>query len=488
MSVLLSRLLADDAVLPQGSEDAAISGLTADSRQVKPGFLFAALPGTKVDGAQFIPQAVAAGAAAVVIGDQITAPPAKSILIKSGNPHQLFARIAARFAGAQPDIVVAVTGTNGKTSVAAFVREIWQSMGFRAASIGTVGIVGPQGEEYLAHTTPDPVKLHHSLAALAQDHVTHLSMEASSHGLAQFRLDGVRLAAGGFTNLTRDHLDYHATVEEYFDAKMRLFSELLPQGAPAIVNADVEIARDVEARAKAHGLTLFTVGEKGRDVKLVSCVRDGFGQRLVLATASGQHEIYLPLVGDFQVSNALVAAGLVIATGGEEALVLHALESLKGAKGRLELVAHSAKGAPIFVDYAHTPDALEKAILALRPYVKRKLAVVFGAGGDRDKGKRPQMGAIAARHADIPYVTDDNPRSEDPAVIRAAIMAACPGGIDIGDRALAIRTAVDALEEGDILLVAGKGHEPGQTVGGKVLPFSDHDAVKAAVAGRDYHG
>lgn len=488
MSVPLSRLLADDAALPQGAKDAAISGLTADSRQVKPGFLFAALPGTKVDGAQFIPQAVAAGAAAVVAGQSVTAPAANSILIKSANPHQLFARIASRFAGSQPDIVVAVTGTNGKTSVAAFVRQIWQSMGFRAASIGTVGIVGPAGEEYLAHTTPDPVKLHHALAGLAQDHVTHLAMEASSHGLAQFRLDGVRLAAGGFTNLTRDHLDYHATFEEYFAAKMRLFSELLPEGAPAVVNADVEIAGDVLARAKAHGLILFTVGEKGRDLKLVSCVPDGFGQRLVLATASGQHEIYLPLVGDFQVSNALVAAGLVMATGGEEALVLHALESLKGAKGRLDLVAHSAKGAPIFVDYAHTPDALEKAILALRPYVKGKLAVVFGAGGDRDKGKRPQMGAIAAKFADIAYVTDDNPRSEDPAVIRAQVMAACPGGVEIGERALAIRTAVDALEEGDILLVAGKGHELGQTIGGKVLPFSDHDAVKAAAAGQDYHG
>src|SRR5437868_785730 len=317
MSVLLSRLLADDAVLPQGANDAAISGVTADSRQVRPGFLFAALPGSKVDGAQFIPQAVEAGAAAVITGKSAAAPQARSILIKSENPHQLFARIASRFAGSQPDTIVAVTGTNGKTSVAAFVRQIWQSMGFRAASIGTVGIVGPAGEEYLAHTTPDPVKLHHALASLEQDHVTHLAMEASSHGLA-----------------------------------------------------------------------IFSVGEKESNLKLVSCMRDGFGQRLVLATASGQHESYLPLVGDFQVSNALVAAGLVIATGGEEALVLHALESLKGAKGRLDLVAHSTKGAPIFVDFAHTPDALEKAILALRPYVKRKLAVVFGAGGDRDKGKR----------------------------------------------------------------------------------------------------
>jgi UDP-N-acetylmuramoyl-L-alanyl-D-glutamate--2,6-diaminopimelate ligase len=488
MSVLLSRLLADDAVLPRGAKDAAISGLTADSRQVKPGYLFAALPGSKVDGAQFIPQAVKAGASAVIAGASVATPPADSILIKSANPHQLFARIASRFAGGQPDIVVAVTGTNGKTSVAAFVRQIWQSMGFRAASIGTVGIVGPGGEEYLAHTTPDPVKLHHTLAGLAQDHVTHLAMEASSHGLAQFRLDGVRLAAAGFTNLTRDHLDYHATFEDYFAAKMRLFSELLPPGSTAVINADTDIAGDVVARARAHGLTIFTVGEKGVDLKLVSAFRDGFGQRLVLATLRGQHELYLPLVGDFQVSNALVAAGLVIATGGEEALVLHALESLKGAKGRLDLVASSAKGAPIFVDYAHTPDALEKAILALRPYVTRKLAVVFGCGGDRDKGKRPLMGSTVATLADIPYVTDDNPRTEDPAVIRAAVMAACPGGIEIGDRALAIRTAVNALEAGDILLVAGKGHEPGQTVGTKVLPFSDHDAVKAAVAGRDYHG
>lgn len=487
MSVPLSRLLAGDAALPRGAEDRAISGLTADSRQVKPGFLFAALPGTKVDGAAFIPQAVAAGAAAVIAGTAALEPKS-SILIKTANPHQLFARIAARFAGNQPDNVVAVTGTNGKTSVAAFVRQIWQSMGFRAASIGTVGIVGPSGEEYLAHTTPDPVKLHHTLAGLALDHVTHLAMEASSHGLAQFRLDGVRLAAAGFTNLTRDHLDYHASFEDYFAAKMRLFSELLPEGATAVINADSDIAKDVVARGKARGLRIFTVGEKGADLKLVSSVRDGFGQRLVLATESGQHEIYLPLAGDFQVSNALVALGLVIATGGEEALAIHALESLKGAKGRLDLVAHSVKGAPIFVDYAHTPDALEKAILALKPYVKGKLAVVFGAGGDRDKGKRPLMGAIVARLADIAYVTDDNPRSEDPAVIRAEVLAACPGGFDIGDRAQAIRTAVDALEEGDILLVAGKGHEPGQTVGGKVLPFSDHDAVKAAVAQEDYHG
>ena len=488
MAVSLSRLLADDAALPPGASDAAIAGLTADSREVKPGYLFAALPGSAVDGAKFIPQAIAAGAAAIIGGHSAKMPPNGTPFIQSDNPRRLFALLAARFAGGQPDTAVAVTGTNGKTSVAAFVRQIWEAMGFRAASIGTIGIVGPSGEQYLAHTTPDPVHLHQTLAALEQDHVTHVALEASSHGLAQYRLDGVHLAAAAFTNLTRDHLDYHASVEDYFNAKMRLFSELLPQGAPAVINADSPHAGDVIARAKAHGLTIFTVGHKGTGLKLVSVARDGFGQRIELQGPSARHEIYLPLVGDFQNSNALVAAGLVIATGGEEALAIHGLESLKGAKGRLDLVATSITGAPVFVDYAHTPDALEKALEALRPYVTSKLAVVFGAGGDRDKGKRPEMGAIAAKLADIAYVTDDNPRTEDAASIRAAILAACPGGIEIGDRARAIREAVDMLRNGDILLVAGKGHEPGQTVGKTVLPFSDHDAVKAAVAGRDYHG
>jgi UDP-N-acetylmuramoyl-L-alanyl-D-glutamate--2,6-diaminopimelate ligase len=488
MAVSLSRLLAGDAALPPGVRDAAIVGLTADSREVKPGYLFAALPGSAVDGAKFIPQAIAAGAAAIIGGKSARVPTNGTPLIQSDNPRRLFALLAARFAGDQPDTIVAVTGTNGKTSVAAFVRQIWESMGFRAASIGTIGIVGPSGEQYLAHTTPDPVQLHQALAALTQDHVTHLALEASSHGLAQYRLDGVHLAAGAFTNLTRDHLDYHASVEDYFNAKMRLFGELLPEGAPAIINADSPHAAAVIDRAKAHGLEIFSVGRNGSALKLLSVVRDGFGQRIELQAPGGRHEIYLPLVGDFQASNALIAAGLVIAAGGEEALAIHGLESLKGAKGRLDLVATSTTGAPVFVDYAHTPDALEKALLALRPYVTSKLAVVFGAGGDRDKGKRPEMGAVAAKLADIAYVTDDNPRTEDPAAIRAAIMAACPGGIEIGERAQAIRQAVDMLGSGDILLVAGKGHEAGQIVGKTVLPFSDHDAVRAAVAGKDYHG
>lgn len=486
MTVTLARLIGKDAAAPPGAEALAISGLTADSREVKPGFVFAALPGTTVDGARFIPQAIAKGAAAIVCATGTGS--ANVPVIATPNPRRLFALMAARFFGRQPDLVVAVTGTNGKTSVAAFAREIWTGMGFRAASLGTVGLVGPAGSTYLQHTTPDPVKLHEIAAALAEDHVDHLSIEASSHGLAQYRLDGLRLAAGAFTNISRDHLDYHASFADYFAAKMRLFEELLPAGAPAVVNADSAHGGEVVRRAAARGLKPFTVGRAGDALKLVGAEREGFGQRLEVEGPSRRHAVFLPLAGAFQVSNALVAAGLVIATGGEETLAMHALESLKGAKGRLDLVGRSAKGAPVFVDYAHTPDALENAITALRPYATGRLAVVFGCGGDRDRGKRPQMGAIAAKLADIAYVTDDNPRSEDPVQIRKEIVAACPGGIEIGGRAEAIRAAVEALEGGDVLLVAGKGHEEGQIVGKTVIPFSDHEAVRAALAGVDYHG
>jgi UDP-N-acetylmuramoyl-L-alanyl-D-glutamate--2,6-diaminopimelate ligase len=486
VTVTLARLIGNDAVPPKGAEALAVAGLTADSREVKPGFVFAALPGTSVDGAQFIPQAIAKGAAAIVCAGGAAAGIVP--VVATPNPRRLFALMAARFFGRQPDLVVAVTGTNGKTSVAAFVREIWASMGFRAASLGTIGVVGPSGSAYLQHTTPDPVKLHEIAAALADDHVDHLSIEASSHGLAQYRLDGLRLTAGAFTNVTRDHLDYHASFEDYFAAKMRLFEELLPQGAPAVVNADSPQGGEVMRRAAARGLRPFAVGRAGDALKLIAAEREGLGQRLEVEGPSRRHAVFLPLAGAFQVSNALVAAGLVIATGGEEALAMHALESLKGAKGRLDLVGRSAKGAPVFVDYAHTPDALENAIAALRPYVTGRLAVVFGCGGDRDRGKRPQMGAIVAKLADIAYVTDDNPRSEDAAQIRKEVMAACPGGIEIGGRAKAIRAAVDALQGGDVLLVAGKGHEEGQIVGKTVVPFGDHQAVRAAIAGKDYHG
>jgi UDP-N-acetylmuramoyl-L-alanyl-D-glutamate--2,6-diaminopimelate ligase len=485
MSQTLSRLVMQDAPLPKGA-GILISGITADSRAVEPGFVFAALPGTKVDGNQFISQAFAKGAAAAIC--QKGTYHGDGLIVESDNPRQLLALIAARFYERQPDTIVAVTGTNGKTSVSVFVRQIWEAMGFRAASLGTIGVVGPSGSEYLAHTTPDPVQLQKLAAKLRDDHVQHLAIEASSHGLSQYRLDGLRFTAGAFTNLTRDHLDYHATVEDYFTAKMRLFDELLPEGAAAVINMDSPYGAEVLAHAVSHKLRPFTVGHAGDDLKLVDVKRSGMAQQLSIKTKNALHEIALPLVGEFQTSNALVAAGLVIAAGGEEALALHALESLKGARGRLELVGATREGASVFVDYAHTPDALENAIGALRPYVDGKLAVVFGCGGDRDKGKRPIMGEIASRLGDKVYVTDDNPRGEEPAIIRKDIMSAAASAIEIGDRAQAIARAVSDLRAGDILLVAGKGHEEGQTIGTQVLKFSDHDAVLAALMGELYHG
>ena len=486
MRVSLARLIGDDAPVPPGMGDLPVLGVTADSRQVKPGYVFAAMPGSVSDGASFIPQAIAAGAVAVLAKDGVKAEGVP--VIAADNPRLVLAHMAARFHGRQPDLVVAVTGTNGKTSVASFVREIWTAMGFRAASLGTIGVVGPRGTAALAHTTPDPMTLHGIAAGLADDHVQHLAIEASSHGLDQYRLHGLRISAGAFTNITRDHLDYHATFDDYFDAKMRLFEDLLPPGAPAVVNADGAHAAAVLVRVIKRKLQPFTVGRNGTALKLLSVERDGFGQRLEVQGPTRHHTLLLPLVGDFQTSNALVAAGMVIATGGEEVLAMHCLESLKGAKGRLDLVAFAANGAPVFVDYAHTPDALENALSALRPYAKGKLATVFGCGGDRDKGKRPQMGAAATRLADRVYVTDDNPRNEEAAAIRREIMAAAPGAIEIGARAEAIRTAVDALDKDDVLLVAGKGHEEGQKSGSTVIPFSDHEAVKSAIAGVEYHG
>jgi UDP-N-acetylmuramoyl-L-alanyl-D-glutamate--2,6-diaminopimelate ligase len=482
----LARLVAHDAAVPEAAGTLAVSGITSDSRAVKPGYVFAALPGTKVDGAAFIPQALAAGAVAVIAEPGRYAGPGR--VIASDNPRWLLARMAARFYDRQPDTVVAVTGTNGKTSVTVFVRQIWEAMGFRAASLGTIGVVGPEGAEYLQHTTPDPVQLQALTAKLAEDHVSHMAIEASSHGLSQYRLDGLRLTAAAFTNLTRDHLDYHATFDEYFEAKMRLFSELLPAGAPAVINMDSPHGEEVRMRAEAHGLATFTVGHKGHDIRLVSARREGLEQHLSLTTASGPHTITLPLVGDFQASNAIVAAGLVVAAGGEVEMALRSLSLLKGATGRLDLVGKNDAGASVFVDYAHTPDALENALASLRPYAAGKLIVVFGCGGDRDKGKRPLMGAAAVRLADTAILTDDNPRTEDPAMIRKDVLAAAKGAVEIADRAKAIREAVGMARAGDIVLVAGKGHEEGQIVGKEVRPFSDHAAVRAAILNEDYHG
>jgi UDP-N-acetylmuramoyl-L-alanyl-D-glutamate--2,6-diaminopimelate ligase len=482
----LGQLIAGEAPIPPGAERLTVAGLTADSRAVRPGFVFAALPGSSADGASFIPQAIAAGAAAIIAGPAATADGAP--LVTSPDPRRLYARMAARYWGSQPDTVVAVTGTSGKTSVATFVREIWTAMGFRAASLGTVGVVSPSGTRELEHTTPDAMKLQQIAAELHGEKVEHLAIEASSHGLDQRRLDGLRIAAAGFTNLSHDHLDYHASLEDYFDAKMRLFEVLLAPGTSAVINADTERGAEAARRAKAHGLDVWTVGQAGEAIRVLSVARDASGQHMSLDYRGRRFAVDLPLVGDFQVSNALVAAGLVLSTGGDTAQVMHALQSLKGAKGRLELIGRTKQGAPVFVDYAHKPDALEKTLASLRPYTRNRLHVVFGCGGDRDRAKRPIMGEIATRLADRVYVTDDNPRTEDPAAIRGAIMAAAPGATEIASRAEAIRTAVASLREGDVLVVAGKGHEEGQKIGKQILPFSDHEAVRAALEGRDYHG
>lgn len=486
MTQLLGKLFTADEGLHAGWNDIVIEGLTADSRAVKPGYLFAALPGSKVDGSKFLSDAKSKGAVAAIVPKD-----ARDIegliLLRSPNPRRMLALAAARFYGAQPDTIVAVTGTNGKTSVAVFVRQIWAEMGFRAASLGTIGIVGPNGTVNLAHTTPDPVEMHAALAQLASEGVEHLAVEASSHGLDQYRLDGMRIAAGAFTNFTQDHLDYHATFEAYFKAKMRLFEELLQPGAAAVVNADIPEAEEIVRRAKSRGLSTFTVGHNGRDLRIVSAVQNDVGQMLRLAMVDGEFDLPLPLVGDFQASNAVVAAGLVLATGGEPSLVRHALASLRGATGRLELVGTTEVGARVYVDYAHTPDAVATALKALRPSVSGKLHVVFGCGGDRDKGKRPLMAKAAAEFADIVYVTDDNPRTEDAATIRRESMVGAPDAIEIADRADAIAHAVKKLKQGDVLLVAGKGHEQGQIVGTETKPFSDHDAAAAAIAGKTYH-
>jgi UDP-N-acetylmuramoyl-L-alanyl-D-glutamate--2,6-diaminopimelate ligase len=475
-------------LLPEATIDARqaaidIAGLTADSRKVKSGFLFIAIAGAKADGAHFAKQAAAAGATAVVAEQQPEGLPPAVAFIQVHNARRALALAAAKFYPRQPQTIAAVTGTSGKTSVAAFTRQIWGTLGFQSASIGTVGVVSPKGEQYGSLTTPDPVDLHHTLDRLAGEGVTHLALEASSHGLDQHRLDGVRIAAGGFTNLSRDHLDYHPTIEAYLAAKLRLFEDLIVAGGTAVVGIDDCYAEQVIDAARKRRLKIMTVGEQGEDIKLADGSIDGFTQVIDIAHGGRRYKVKLPLVGAFQVQNAALAAGLAIATGAEPAPTFAALEHLTGAKGRLELVGNR-NGAPVFIDYAHKPDALKKALASLRPYAKGKLTVVFGAGGDRDSGKRPIMGRIAVEGADRVIVTDDNPRSENPAAIRAAILADAPGAVEVGDRADAIRKAIADLKSGDVLLIAGKGHETGQIIGDRVLPFSDHDAVMAALQGR----
>jgi UDP-N-acetylmuramoyl-L-alanyl-D-glutamate--2,6-diaminopimelate ligase len=478
--VKLGELIGRDGEFDARFAALEIGGLISDSRKVKPGDLFVAVPGNKADGLTFVPQALAAGAAAVMAERAPDKLPDGVAFVRAENVRRALALAAARFHSRQPETIAAVTGTSGKTSVAAFTRQIWAALGCEAASIGTIGLVTPTQETYGSLTTPDPIELARTLDRLAEDGITHLAMEASSHGLDQHRIDGVRVTVGGFTNLTRDHMDYHATEDAYLAAKLILFERIVVKGGAAVIAADhPEAGRVIDAATK-RGLRVLTVGVKGSGIRLTGNEIDGFSQTLRLEHEGKSYRVRLPLVGAFQVENALVAAGMAIATGSDPAAVFHALEGLEGAKGRLELIGQR-NGAPIFVDYAHKPDALAKALDALRPYAKRKLVVVFGAGGDRDSGKRPLMGAIAAEKADSVIVTDDNPRSENPAAIRAAILAAARGATEIGDRGEAIRRAVAALQPGDVLLVAGKGHESGQIVGDRVLPFSDHEAVAAAL-------
>jgi UDP-N-acetylmuramoyl-L-alanyl-D-glutamate--2,6-diaminopimelate ligase len=473
-------------------QGARVSGLTVDSRAVRPGFLFAALPGTRVHGASFIPQVLAAGATAILtdaagarLAAEALAGAPDVALVLAEDPREALARAAALWFGAQPETMVAVTGTNGKTSVATFTRQIWEALGHAAINIGTTGIEGAWTAPS-SHTTPDPITLQAMLAEAAAAGVTHGAMEASSHGIDQRRLDGVRLVAGGFTNLTQDHLDYHGTMEAYFDAKAQLFTRLLPDDGVAVVNLNGARSDAIVETALARGLRTLTVGNgEGADLRLLAHRYDATGQDLRFSWEGRTHLARLNLIGGFQSENVALAAGLAIASGDDPEAVFATLPRLSGVRGRMQLAATRANGAAVFVDYAHTPDAVETALRALRPHVMGRLVIVLGAGGDRDRTKRPLMGAAAAAHADLCFVTDDNPRSEDPALIRAAILAACPGAIEVGDRAEAILRAVDALQPGDALLVAGKGHETGQTIAGQTYPFDDVEQASLAVAALD---
>ena len=461
-----------------------VTGITADSRKVQPGFVFAAMQGVVTDGRKFIQTAIEAGAVGI-LGEGLPEI-AGAARIDVANARLALAEASARFFPVQPANIVAITGTNGKSSTVDFLRQIWSSANLNAASMGTLGAIGPNGSIDLGHTTPDPVAIHATLQTLAEDGVSHAAMEASSHGLAQYRLDAVRLSAVAFTNLTQDHLDYHNTMDGYRAAKLRLFSELAPKGCAAVVNADSDQRLFFETAARDAGLNTISVGWRGEDLKIEELMPKATGQRLFLSWRGEKAAIDLPLIGEFQALNALTAAGLALASGLELQSVATGMSELEPVKGRLEYVGETKDGAGVFVDYAHTPAGLDVLIRAARPHTAGRLVVVFGCGGDRDRGKRPLMGEVAAKHADVVIVTDDNPRSEDPAAIRKDVLAGVPNGIEIGDRGTAIKTAIADLRNGDTLLIAGKGHETGQIIGDTVVPFSDQDEARAAlVEGRD---
>lgn len=485
------KTLSELGLTAQGGRMARITGLTVDSRQVKDGYLFAALPGTRVHGGEFIQYALRMGASAILTDAQGARLAAAEIdahdpaLIIAEDPRQTLAYTAALWFGAQPETVVAVTGTNGKTSVASFTRQIWNALGFDAVNLGTTGVEGSY-EAPLSHTTPEPITLHRTLAELDAAGITHAAMEASSHGLAQCRLDGVRLAAAGFTNLTQDHLDYHATFEEYFAAKAGLFDRVLPEDGIAVVNMDGLRGPDMARIAQMRGQEVIRVGRgAGYDLQLQGQRFEATGQELRFAWHDRVHQVRLGLIGGFQAENLLLAAGLVIAAGADPDRTFETFAQMQTVRGRMQLAATRANGAAVFVDYAHTPDAVATALKALRPHVMGRLVALVGAGGDRDPGKRPLMGQAAAQNADLVIVTDDNPRSEDPAAIRAAVRQGCPDATEVGDRAEAILRGVDMLGPGDALLISGKGHETGQIVGDAVFPFNDTEQASVAVAALD---
>ncbi|MCR8546499.1 UDP-N-acetylmuramoyl-L-alanyl-D-glutamate--2,6-diaminopimelate ligase [Salipiger sp. P9] len=488
------KSLSDLGLTARGGREAKVSGISVDSRAVMPGHLFAAMPGTKLHGARFVETALAQGAVAVLTdaeGAEIAREAlgeSEAALVIAADPRQALAYACALFFGAQPATMVAVTGTNGKTSVATFVRRLWQELGYRAVNLGTTGVEG-DWQAPLRHTTPEPITLHRALAEAAAEGVDHAAMEASSHGLDQRRLDGVQLVAAGFTNFSQDHLDYHADFEEYFAAKAGLFARVLPEEGTAVINIDDARGIDMLAIAKARGQEVLTVGEaEGAALRLLGQRFDATGQELRLSWHGVVEQLRLPLIGGFQGQNALLAAGLVIACGAEAEEVFRALPRLETVRGRMQLAATRENGAAVYVDFAHTPDAVSTAIKALRPHVMGRLIAIIGAGGDRDAGKRPLMGRAATEQADMVIVTDDNPRSEDPAAIRAQVLAGAPGATEVGDRAEAILRGVDLLGPGDALLVCGKGHETGQIVGDTVYPFDDVEQASVAVAALDGRG
>ncbi|APH53671.1 UDP-N-acetylmuramoylalanyl-D-glutamate--2,6-diaminopimelate ligase [Granulibacter bethesdensis] len=486
--MMLSNLLAGTSASPvtslTGMNGVHVSGITADSRQVAPGWVFAALPGQKTDGRRFIADAVERGAAAILAPTGTAWPPGvpPRPMIQDAEPRRLLALMAARLAGAQPHTIAAITGTNGKTSTADFLRQIWTMLGRPAASLGTLGLIAEGFPPQDSLTTPDPVTLAQTLAMLARTGIQHTALEASSHGLDQFRLDGVRLSAAAFTNLTRDHLDYHRTEAAYRTAKLRLFADLLPAGAPAIASPTLDqVTLDaLRGIARRRGLRLIIAGSPDSPLPLLAVEPHAGGQYLTLREEGVTHRINVPLPGRFQADNIITAATIAASLGKRGIVPL--LSRLTGVRGRMEQAATLPNGAAIYVDYAHTPDALERLLDALRPHTTGKLHVVFGAGGDRDPGKRPLMGEAARTHADRLIVTDDNPRSENPAKIRAAILAACPDAEEIGDRAEAIAHAIRSLQPGDVLVIAGKGHEQGQTVGKTVHPFDDVSVARTFAA------